>query len=65
MEKKEKVLTVYWDDESGESKIEYTDHYKRLGGVDKMDIREDILEELKLIGAEGMEGVRKGDNFIK
>jgi len=65
MEKKEKVLTVYWDDESGESKIEYTDYYKRLGGVDKMDIREDILEELELIGAEGMEGVRKGDNFIK
>ena len=61
-----KVLTVYFDDEMGETEIVFDDNYKELPPTAKMDLREDILGELDLVEKEAMNEFEKlSDRKVK
>lgn len=40
------VIKVRWNNNIGETKIEYTDSFKKLNGTAKMDIINDIFSDL-------------------
>jgi hypothetical protein len=56
---KVKVLEVWWDKEWGEAKIKFTDEYKKLTGVSKLDLKQDIDHEFNLVAREGLHEIKE------
>lgn len=54
-----KVITIYWDEKMGESKIEFEKAYDSVFGVAKLDLRQDIISAIEEMDAEGMNDIKE------